>query len=533
MSFLIGFLWKWGKTSIMTAISDFYAGRTIFVTGVTGFMGKVLLEKLLRSCPAIHQIYVLIRPKRGLTVPARLAQLLETKLFEKLKEMNPDFQKKILPVVGDILEPGLGLSVADVQRLSAEVSIVFHSAATVKFDEPLKLSVQMNIVGVSRLLDLCHKMVRIEALVHVSTAYANCNRSVVMETVYDPPILPKKIMNAVEWMDDDVLSCVTRKLIHPRPNTYTFTKAIAEYLVFEECQSLPCAIVRPSIVGASWLEPIQGWVDNFNGPSGLLAAIGKGMLRVMAGDCKGCADIIPVDLAVNMIIAAAWSTAIERPTSPQVFNCTTGQLNRVTWGQVERSSEECLLKFPLDAPVRLPVPRFTMNRFYHEMNRIFDHLLPAWIMDLGLRLVGKKPVLLRLQMKLWRSVACLEYFTSNQWTFMNDNVTQLFSRMCADDQKEFNFDVRRIHWPTYLENYCLGVKRFALKEDLSKLPEARLAIHRLVLRKRLKQLLFVIIFLWMVRWRQLMQLFGQTTLIVVFQMYTAFRRRFLLTKASK
>jgi len=64
----------------MTAISDFYAGRTLFLTGVTGFMGKVLLEKLLRSCPAIHQIYVLIRPKRGLTVPARLAQLLETKV---------------------------------------------------------------------------------------------------------------------------------------------------------------------------------------------------------------------------------------------------------------------------------------------------------------------------------------------------------------------------------------------------------------------------------------------------------------------
>lgn len=52
--------------------------------------------------------------------------------------MNPDFHQKILPVIGDILEPGLGLSAADVQRLSTEVSIVFHSAATVKFDEPLK-----------------------------------------------------------------------------------------------------------------------------------------------------------------------------------------------------------------------------------------------------------------------------------------------------------------------------------------------------------------------------------------------------------
>lgn len=58
-------------------------------------------------------------------------------------------------------------------------------------------------------------------------------------------------------MDEEALNCVTRKLIEPRPNTYTFTKAIAESLIVEECGSLPCAIVRPSIVGASWQEPVQ------------------------------------------------------------------------------------------------------------------------------------------------------------------------------------------------------------------------------------------------------------------------------------
>lgn len=346
----------------MTSIADFYAGRTLFLTGATGFMGKVLLEKLLRSCPAIHRIYVLIRPKRGCSVPSRLSEVLETKLFSTLKETDPDFHKKVIPVVGDILEPDLGLSPSDFERLSSEVSIVFHSAATVKFDEPLKLSVQMNVIGVSRLLELCHKMIRIEALVHVSTAYANCDRSIVSETIYPAPLLPKKIINAVEWMDEEALNCVTRKLIEPRPNTYTFTKAIAETLIVEECGPLPCAIVRPSIVGASWQEPVQGWVDNFNGPSGLLAAIGKGMLRVMYGNFNGSADIIPVDVAVNLIIAAAWSTAIERPTTVQVFNCTTGQLNRVTWGQVERSSQECFMKIPLDSPVRLPAPKFTLSR---------------------------------------------------------------------------------------------------------------------------------------------------------------------------
>ena len=54
-----------------------------------------------------------------------------------------------------------------------------------------------------------------------------------------------------------MVDVLTKKIIKPRPNTYTYTKAIAEHLLIEKCGSLPCAIVRPSIVGASWLEPVQ------------------------------------------------------------------------------------------------------------------------------------------------------------------------------------------------------------------------------------------------------------------------------------
>ena len=57
-------------------------------------------------------------------------------------------------------------------------------------------------------------------------------------------------------MDDDLVVSVTPKLITPRPNTYTYTKAMAEYILAEERGALPCAIVRPSIVGASWQEPL-------------------------------------------------------------------------------------------------------------------------------------------------------------------------------------------------------------------------------------------------------------------------------------
>ena len=45
-------------------ISQFYEGRSIFITGATGFMGKVLVEKLLRSCPGIKCLYLLMRPNK-------------------------------------------------------------------------------------------------------------------------------------------------------------------------------------------------------------------------------------------------------------------------------------------------------------------------------------------------------------------------------------------------------------------------------------------------------------------------------------
>jgi len=50
------------------------------------------------------------------------------------------------------------------------------------------------------------------------------------------------------------LNILTPKMIGNRPNTYTYTKSIAEYLIKEECQNIPTAIFRPSIVGASLSE---------------------------------------------------------------------------------------------------------------------------------------------------------------------------------------------------------------------------------------------------------------------------------------
>jgi len=65
---------------IEPGIPDFFGGKSIFITGATGFMGKVLLEKLLRSCPELSTLYLLMRPKRGQQPEQRLNDLIQSKV---------------------------------------------------------------------------------------------------------------------------------------------------------------------------------------------------------------------------------------------------------------------------------------------------------------------------------------------------------------------------------------------------------------------------------------------------------------------
>lgn len=65
-------------------------------------------------------------------------------------------------------------------------------------------------------------------------------------------------------------------------------------------------IFRVISVCPSSVEPIPGWVDNLNGPVGLMIAAGKGVIRSMHCNGENRVQIIPVDLAINAIIAIGW-----------------------------------------------------------------------------------------------------------------------------------------------------------------------------------------------------------------------------------
>lgn len=93
------------------------------------------------------------------------------------------------------------------------------------------------------------------------------------------------------------------------PNTYTFTKAIAEDVVRQHGAGMPVGLYRPGIVISTYADPISGWIDNFYGPTGVIAGAGTGVLRTLRCNPKALSNMVPVDLCVNGLIAGAWDVA--------------------------------------------------------------------------------------------------------------------------------------------------------------------------------------------------------------------------------
>lgn len=150
-------------TKMSSSVVDFYRGKSVLLTGATGFIGKVLLERLLRACPEIENIYLLIRlreKKADKSVESRLRALLQSPPFTF--GASPLSTDKVIAVAGDLTQPGLALSTADRQLLTEKVSVIFHSAATIKFNGPLVEFIVQNVLGTEAILQLAEDMVQLK-----------------------------------------------------------------------------------------------------------------------------------------------------------------------------------------------------------------------------------------------------------------------------------------------------------------------------------------------------------------------------------
>lgn len=76
---------------MVEGIKDWYKGKNIFITGASGFLGVIFLEKLLRTVPDHGDIYLLLREKKGKKAQERIEEIKKNSVFEKLFEtISPD-----------------------------------------------------------------------------------------------------------------------------------------------------------------------------------------------------------------------------------------------------------------------------------------------------------------------------------------------------------------------------------------------------------------------------------------------------------
>lgn len=83
---------------------------------------------------------------------------------------------------------------------------------------------------------------------HISTAYCNSDKKIVDERLYPPHGDWKRDIQIATEMDSQQLNIITKKFTSFQPNTYTYTKSLAEHVVNDMCAGrVPTVILRPSI----------------------------------------------------------------------------------------------------------------------------------------------------------------------------------------------------------------------------------------------------------------------------------------------
>ncbi|XP_063241992.1 fatty acyl-CoA reductase wat-like isoform X1 [Bacillus rossius redtenbacheri] len=473
-------------------VQRFYKDCGVFVTGGTGFLGKLTIEKILRSCPDVRKVYVLIRPKKGLSIEERKKALLDNVVFDLLKHEQPDAVDKIVFVAGDCSSPRLGLSDSDYYHLTQHVNIMLHLAANVRFDETMKVAINTNIKGTMEAVRLCWDCFSLKAAVFVTTAFSNVNCKEVREEFYDPPMQLEEVLALMDRVSEQELEIFSHKVTGARKIPYLFSKAVTENLILTHAKGLPIAIVRPSMVVSTVREPIPGWLDNMYGPISIVTGVGTGVLRVNNADIDLVLDLVPADMVTNCILSVASTMSMSSRSNDgiTIYNVVTSDKNPITIRLMKEMFIFCE-KFPLKTviwyPFMLSVPNFKLYTFL----TLFLHVLPGCLLDLVLRLKGKPPMLLKIYKKIRKFAIIMNMISMKEITFFSDNLHNLYEQLGSEDKEMFFFDMKQINWVDYMFTACLESRKYLLNETLDDLELARSRYRRLyIVHTFVKYLLF-------------------------------------------
>jgi nucleoside-diphosphate-sugar epimerase len=240
---------------------------SILLTGVTGFLGKVLLWKILDD-NQYDKIFVFIRTKKGVSPQERL---------EKIAMGRDCSNIHVLPFdLSELNEDSFSCDFFD------SVQHVIHSAASVSFNNPFLKEYQENVTNTMNLLNsVVTKCNNLKSFVHISTAF----------------VQPRDEKNLLKNKTNEIIETNDHHL-----DTYTQTKNICEHALIRECaqKNIDLKIIRPSIIGPSLSFPYNGFVDNYLASTGAVILYKQGVFKIISK--RHTANIIPVDIVVDCIL---------------------------------------------------------------------------------------------------------------------------------------------------------------------------------------------------------------------------------------
>ncbi|MGH7776805.1 MAG: SDR family oxidoreductase, partial [Candidatus Dormibacterales bacterium] len=499
-------------------IAEALAGKTILVTGSTGFLGKTIVEKCLRSLPQVGRIELAIRPGPRRVAAERLErEVLASPAFRVLRQNLGEkafarlAAEKLSVLELDLGVEGLGLDEKGRGRLKA-CDVVIHSAAAVEFDNPADLSARTNVLGTARLITELRRAGAAPHLVHVSTAYVGGMlrgqlkeelpldpglnwrheaealtglRAVVEEESRRPEELRRLSAQARSRMGPAGTPATARMVERLRQrwvkealvergrararatgftDIYSFTKALAEHALVELRGEIPLSIVRPSVIESALAEPFPGWLEGFRMAEPIILAFGRGVLTEFSGLPDGVIDIVPADLVVSALLAVAASPP---EGGHRIYHVASGTRNPLRFRGLYEQSARYFAEHPLRDRHGQAIGTHTWtfpNRSQLEARgRLALRALEAaqWLAErLPLGADGAE-VSDRLHARIGHVERGLEFaelygvYTEVDGVFDTSHLMELWGRLPEPDRALLPFDPGLFDWTRYLQEVHL------------------------------------------------------------------------------
>ncbi|CAI0402456.1 unnamed protein product [Linum tenue] len=490
-------------------IVRYLRGKGFFITGATGFLAKVLIEKIIRTMPDVGKIYLLIKAKNKDAAMARLkTEILNAELFKTLRQTyGKSFQtfmlSKLVPVVGDVCESNLGLEQELADLIADDVDIIVNSAANTTFDERYDIAIDINTRGPSNLMSFAKSCQNLKLFLQVSTAYVNGHRQGrIMERAFDMgDCIARENNNSLVYeaasrftldIEDEVKLVIdSKEAFHPNEmaikmrelglerakkygwqDTYVFTKAMGEMVIDNMRGEVPVVILRPSVIESTYKEPFPGWMEGNRMMDPIVLYYGKGQLTGFLVDPNGVLDVVPADMVVNATLAAIAKHGMEKKPEINVYQIASSVVNPLIFKDLATLLYEHYNSSPYMDSNGMPIT-VPLMKLFSSMDDFSDHLWRDVIQRNGLtaitssdgKLSQKHEFICRKSVEQVKYLANIyEPYTFYGGRFDNSNGERLMEVMSESEKRRFGFDVGSIDWREYITNvHVPGLRRHVMK----------------------------------------------------------------------